>query len=199
MSIFYIEAKVGGNKVLYTMDSVSSLTYSLPVNISQYPVEDGSTYSDNISLQGETVAISGIITDVKSVTSGSDLSTKQYIEGLQSVRKRKQLFNIYFAKELPPLKNVFFETLDISQQSGNGTVISGSRSVSSFSISFTVKQLRIAAKAKETTIKASSLPRTQEKTETSGAKTQEDILREALSGQEKGKGTIGFGVELLRK
>ena len=151
MSVYYLLAEINGDTVIYTMDATENIEYTLPVQSTNYSVEDGSDVSDNIALRPRTVSFSGVISDVKTSNSTAYLSTQEYIKALEFLRLNKDLFTIYFAADLPPMDNVFFESLKISQDKTNGTMEvpeAETYGISSFKVSFTVKELRFSAKAK---------------------------------------------------
>lgn len=142
------------------LDATDSISYELPVQTTNYAVEDGSDISDNIALRPRTVSFTGIITDVKSAQEKANLSTFEYISGLEAIRDKRELFKIYFSSDLPPLENVFFQSLRISQDNTNGTLRTpdGDRfGLSSFKISFTVKEIRITNKIELGKIRADEL------------------------------------------
>jgi len=160
MSIYYILAKVDGADTIYTLDATEAIEHSLPVQSSSYAIEDGSDISDNIALKPRRVSFSGVISDVKTVDSTAYLDTHDYIQGLEDLRWNKELFTLYFTSDQPPLLNVFFESLKISQDGVNGTLVTpeGDRyGVSSFKVSFTVKEFRFSSQAILSVIRADEL------------------------------------------
>ena len=148
---------MNGEKFLYTLDCTTDITYSLPSNISSFPVEGGSNVSENIVLQNRTLNFSGYITDIKTINSGNIHSTKEHIEALEYVRDNKILFTASFGKELPLLENCFFQDLTISQDITTGSVVNKEKNINSYKVDISLKQLRVIKRAGEGVIRASEI------------------------------------------
>lgn len=160
MSIYYILATIDEEDVVYMLDATESVEHTLPGQSTNYAIEDGSDISDNIALRPRTISFSGVISDIKTRSSSAYLNSHDYIQALEDLRGNKELFSIYYTADHPPLLNVFFESLKISQDNTNGTLITPEREsygVSSFKVSFTVKEFRISTRAAVSKVRSDEL------------------------------------------
>ena len=187
MSIYYILAEIDGVDTTYVLDATEAVEHTLPVQSSSYASEDGSDISDNIALKPRTVSFSGVISDIKTTNSSAYLNTHDYIQGLEDLRWNKELFTIYFTADQPPLLNVFFESLKISQDSSNGTLVTpqgDNYGVSSFKVSFTVKEFRFSSKAVLSVIRADEL-NISKKSDSSATTNTDDPEKDTRTESEK--------------
>ena len=182
MSIYYIVTGEDDTEALpdvYMLDATETVEQNLPVQSTNFTVEDGSDISDNIALRPRTVSFSGVISDIKPASSKAKKKTIDYIKGLEDIRDKRELFSIYYSVNKEPLTNVFFESLNITQDSTNGTLRVGEAnkdSISSFKVSFTVKEFRLSEKAKAVEIKANELNIDKE-TDSNAASQFDDSLK----------------------
>lgn len=105
--------------VRYELHATSDIKVSTPSTTTNYPIEDGSSVTDNIVVQNKTLSLSGILTDVsttddtivggivsalKSLVTGEEKNDVQgvdtYIKELQARIDNKETFGVHFSKRL---------------------------------------------------------------------------------------------------
>lgn len=142
MSIYYISTSDG---TIYELDATLNVNYRETAVVTDNVVESGESVADHCYNKPVTFSLNGVITDIKSVSSGNEnaKSTKEFIDGLKSVLYSKQTFTFHFGEKVGSFSNCMFESLDIGQDSTHGNV----KDVDSFSVSASIKQLRLAQRA----------------------------------------------------
>jgi len=120
-----------GNIGGVTIDATINDSVSYNANITQYPVEDGSFISDNITIQPYTVEIRGLISDapifLPGITENSSFLTlnnsrvKDAYEKLLSLFIKKEPFTVVTGLDV--YSNVFFTSFDISRDSNTGQAL----------------------------------------------------------------------------
>jgi len=192
MGIYYI--KTSDNRY-FELDSTTDMTVSMPGRATDFPLEDGESASDHYINESIVVSFSGIVSDVKSISSkgliGDDSTkrlkgTSDYIKGLEAVKKTKQPFTVFYSPNLDPITNCVFESLDITQNATHGTRGAG---CSSYEISFTAKQIRIGEQAQMTSmpLPASDVEKSLSNKTVSSGSTQQLTEAEKISANESRK------------
>lgn len=141
MSVFYIERDFP--KTIFALDSTSRSSLKTSGKATSYPIEDGSSVQDNYVNENNVVEFQGKISTVKSLSSSINLTPEKYIEGLLEMKDAREVFTIYWSASSPEMSNCVFTSLEFSHDKTSG-LVGGHSSVS---VSFSVKQLRIAQKA----------------------------------------------------
>jgi len=151
MGVFYLQVE----NEIWELDSTSDVTQSLKGSLSSSRVEDGRVSSDNYVTDPVTVTFSGIISDVKSLTSntivvgsGVKKNTEDYLRTLKEVYRQKKPISVSFSSQSEFLKDCFFTSLDISQSVKNGVHYNPELGfTSSYSLRFSLQQVRYAKSA----------------------------------------------------
>lgn len=192
MGIYYI--KTADNRY-FELDSTTDMTVSMPGRATDFPLEDGESASDHYINESIVVSFSGIVSDVKSISSkgliGDDSTkrlkgTSDYIKGLEAVKKTKQPFTVFYSPNLDPITNCVFESLDITQNATHGTRGTG---CSSYEISFTAKQIRIGEQAQMTSmpVPAEDIKKSLSNKTTSSGSTQGLTAQETDKAKEEAR------------
>lgn len=153
MTIYYIEYEIDSQQKLFSFDSTSEIVLSDSGSVTSYRVETTESVSDHYVNNNVTVSLTGRISDIKSLTKREDdtntyNSTQQFISELRALKHRAIPFKVYLGSNFGSVEKCVFESLEISQGGSNGTrVISKTKEVSAFRISFTAKQIRFGKRA----------------------------------------------------
>jgi hypothetical protein len=131
ISFFFSNIPMGNIGGL-TIDATISDSISYNANVTQYPVEEGSFISDNITIQPYTVQIRGLISDspifLPGITENSNFLTlnnsrvKNAYEELLSLFVKKEPFTVVTGLDV--YSDVFFTSFDISRDSNTGKALS---------------------------------------------------------------------------
>jgi hypothetical protein len=148
MSIYYIE---DNNGVIYQLDATIEISYQESGIITNNIIETGESVADHYINQPVIFNLRGSISDVKSLSSsGSNAkSTEDYINGLRKLKTNKETFTFHFGEKVGSFSNCLFENLTVSQNQSRGN----RGAVDSFEISASIKQVRIAQRARLTTVR----------------------------------------------
>jgi len=122
VATYYISAEVDGEEVVFVMNATTQARLSSSGELSQYRLESGEAASDHYRNLPDSISLSGVISDVV-VQGGREpslKSTKDYIEGLQTLKLNETPFTVHYASDLTPKYPCFFSELEISQDSDFG-------------------------------------------------------------------------------
>lgn len=201
MSLYYIEAVVQDQVVIYHLDATTRVKLSLPSKVTSNRLESGDEVVDHIINLPAKVSFSGVISDVKSLSNKNNLNAEDYINGLMKIRQRKQTFSLILPDGKIRLDGCAFESLDIDQDNKHGSVTTPNGGInSSFNISFSAKQIRIASAAYNTILpeQAVSDQNTDEENSSDNTKdmSESDKLRAEIAAREAlGKAQVKAAVE----
>lgn len=135
MGKFYLEtSEVGstGQYMIFEMSATTDIAVSISNSLSQYPIEDGSLLTDHVIESPKTISLSGIITDVASlsINTGSEKqpfrtdtqvdAVRQYIEILEQKINDRETFSVYFSNILKPVKDCFITRFSFSKNNTLG-------------------------------------------------------------------------------
>jgi hypothetical protein len=148
MSIYFIQDPDG---VIYELDATADISYRLSGKVTSNPVESGESVSDNYVNNPDIISLKGSISDVKSVSSRgvNSKTTEAFINGLKALKVNRKLVALQFGDKVGVITNCVIESLTFIQNSQRGSV----GGVDSFQVSMTLKQIRLASRAKLTPIR----------------------------------------------
>lgn len=148
MAQFYILSPKG---VIFELDATTDMTYTESGKTTDSPIESGESVSDHYIQKPSVTNFSGVITDISSYASNVNekLSTREYINGLRTLKNSKRPFKIYISNNFAPLSNCVFTSLTIKNNKEFGVTEFGERVAGSYQVDFSVKQIRLAAAATE--------------------------------------------------
>jgi hypothetical protein len=176
MSIYFIQDPDG---VIYELDATAEISYRLSGKVTSNPVESGESVSDNYVNDPDIISLKGSISDVKSVSSGgaNSKSTEDFITGLKALKVNRKLISLQFGDKVGVITNCVIESLSIIQNSQRGSM----RSIDSFQVVMTLKQIRLASRAKLTPIRDPIIADdAQEQTPGSGSTSTVDTTRKTI-------------------
>lgn len=178
MSAYYIRATLpSGEDVFYFLDSTSQVKASFPAKLSQNPLANGQTAADNYVIDPVTLTYSGRITDIKSANPAEGTkTTKQYIDGLNNIRRSGRPVAALYHVGRPEAENCFFVTLETTQDSVNGYIGTSSedgQTVNSYKINFTLQQALYARGAQVAAVPATEFSSSFQEKVKSSATTQQ--------------------------
>lgn len=151
MSEYYIRTP---SNVIYSLDATTSMTYISSGNPTSFPVESGASLSDHYVNSNVRASISGIITDVKSLSTskGSSKSTEDFIRELTTLKESGNPFTVIIGSKLQEIRNCVFTSLSVFQRGTQGSRrYADGKTVASYEIEMSFEQIRIARGAKATT------------------------------------------------
>lgn len=135
MGKFYIEtSEVGssGKYMIFELSATTDISVGISNTLSQYPIEDGSLLTDHVVESPKTVSLSGIITDIVSLsinegidkqpfrTDNSQDQVKKFIETLESKIDDRETFSIYFSNIIKPIKDCLITRFSFSKNNTLG-------------------------------------------------------------------------------
>jgi hypothetical protein len=150
MSEYYIQTS---DNVLYSLDSTTGMTYVISGRPTSFPVESGASLADHYVNRNVVLSLTGVITDVKSLSTSTDNNrpTEEFIEQLKTIKESGQPFTVFVGSKLQELKNCVFTNMNISQGDTNGVrKYSEGNVFASYSINMSFEQIRLAQQAQET-------------------------------------------------
>lgn len=181
MSLYYITVKESKGEVVYTLDSTTEVSVSMTNRITSHPVASGRTTTDNVRSENDSISFVGYISDVKSLSNSNNKSVEEYVNGLIKVKENATRFKTHFSTKVKPWYPCVIESLEISQEQGNGSVVRGDTSIDSYKIQITIKKIRERRLLKGITIAASEIQDSLESKKTaSGMKSQDEKEANAL-------------------
>lgn len=176
MSIFYIKTKSGD---IYELTATTDVAFQHRNTNTRFPVESGATITDHSVVENSTFSLSGIITQVVNLTATSpQKGIKEYIEGLDKLRKSKELFTVFLDNRLAPYPNCLFTDFSGSKGVSNG--------LGSWNINLSIEQVRIVDSASASLVKVAG--------ETTNADNASEDKKDTLSGKKDAgsKPTLGY-------
>lgn len=186
MAIFYISAEVGEEELVFTMNATTRIKTSSSGELSAHNLENGDTASDNYRNKPEMIQMSGIISDVVSSSNSELKPTKDYLQGLEKLKKDKIPFTVHFGSDLTPKYPCFFKNFSYTQDTTNGFsgVSLDGRHINAYSVSMEIEVARIGKLSQIQVGKASEfVDPTQTKSEASAATktvSEEDVLGQGI-------------------
>lgn len=153
MGIYYLLTDDGG---VFEMDATVSFNLSEAGRLTSYTVEDGATLSDHYVNENSRITMSGVITDLKSVSSPIGVkSTDEYIGGLLAAKNSSKPLIVYWrgsgALAGTFRKDCLIERISFDQNTSAG--VSGE--YYTYEVSIELSQIR---KAQAATITQETLP-----------------------------------------
>lgn len=150
MGQYYITTSKG---ITYELDATTAMGYGLQGQTTDSPIESGESISDHYVHSPSIVNFTGIISDMKSLGSSNNKTTKEFIEGLIALKNSKVPFSITISETLTRINNCVFTSLNITNNEDNGIYVGvGGVTTSSYQINFSAKQIRIAKSARITRV-----------------------------------------------
>lgn len=138
MAIFYIKTKSGD---VFELTATTDVAFSHRNTNTRFPVESGSSITDHSIIENSTFSLSGVITEVVNLSKDSpQKGIKDYIEGLDRLRKSKELFTVFLDNKLKPYTNCLF-----TEFSGSKSVVEG---LGGWKISLGIEQVKLVDQAK---------------------------------------------------
>lgn len=139
MATYYIQEVLTG--AIFELTATTEVQISSVGDLTEFPLEDGSDASDNFVSKGRDITFSGVITSINS--SDGDLLPIAFFRLLDSIKKAKGLFNVYYHPEAPAINNCALVSLSATQDTTNGYISLGSHSLK---VTFTAKEVRFASR-----------------------------------------------------
>jgi len=138
MAVFYIKTKAGD---VFELTATTDVGFQHRNTNTKFPVESGSSITDHSIVENSTFTLSGVITEIVNLTKNSpQKGIKDYIQGLDKLRRSRELFTVFLDNRLSPYKNCLF-----TEFSGQKGVVEG---LGSWRINISIEQIRIVDKAK---------------------------------------------------
>lgn len=199
MAVFYIKTKSGD---VYELTATTDVSFSHRSSNTKFPVEAGYSVTDHSTIENTTLNLSGVITEVVQLNKQSpQRGIKDYIEGLNTLRKSKELFTVFLDNKLQPFKNCLFTEI-----SGDKGVQEG---LGSWRIRLGIEQIRVTSKASASIVEVENT--TQSSSDSNASDTAKDTTgatkdegnkptREktlALDVKEKGSDAVGAAKKYL--
>lgn len=146
MAIFYIKTREGE---VFELTATTDVSFSHRNTNTKFPVESGASVTDHSVIENSTFSMAGVITEVVNLTKNSpQKGIKDYIEGLDKLRRSKIPFTVFLDNRLKPYGNCLFTDF-----SGSKGVTEG---VGAWKISLTIEQVRFVDKAKASIVRVES-------------------------------------------
>ena len=173
MAQYYIITDEG---IVYEMDATTDTAYTLTGKTTDSPIEDGESVSDHYVQNPTTVNFTGVITDVISLSSNENkLDTEGFINGLIRLKNSKRTFTVFNTEGLEGVTNCLFTSLSIMNGGKHTVKVLPDQLLSSFKISWSVKQIRKAVGAETIRVTQPALKdTTQPKVESAQATKSEE-------------------------
>jgi hypothetical protein len=179
MSNFYLKAVLPNKEVVfYFLDSTAQIEVSYSSSLSQYPLANGETVADNYTHQPTQFSFTGRISDIKSANPGEHIkSTKDYLDGLETIRKLGTPISVLYHMGRPEAKNCYFTNLTVRQDSSTGYagVNESGAPVNAYQITFTLQQTLYARGAVITTAPAAQFKDAFQEKVTASSTTKEVV------------------------
>jgi hypothetical protein len=138
MAVFYIKTKAGD---VFELTATTDVGFQHRNTNTKFPVESGASITDHSVVENSTFTLSGVITEVVNLTKNSpQKGIKDYIQGLDKLRRSRELFTVFLDNRLSPYKHCLF-----TEFSGQKGVVEG---LGSWRINISIEQIRIVDKAK---------------------------------------------------
>ena len=147
MAIFYIKTKSGD---VFELTATTDVAFSHRNTNTRFPVESGSSITDHSVIENSTFSLSGVITEVVNLTKDSpQKGIKDYIEGLDKLRKSKELFTVFLDNRLKPYGNCLF-----TEFSGSKSVVEG---LGGWRIQLGIEQVKLVDQAKASLVEVEAV------------------------------------------
>lgn len=185
MAIFYIKTREGE---VFELTATTDVGFSHRNTNTKYPVETGSNVTDHSVIENSTFSLSGIITEVVNLTKNSpQKGIKDYIEGLDNLRKSKIPFTVFLDNRLKPYGNCLF------------TDFSGSKGVSegvgAWRINLAIEQVRFVDKAKASIVRVEG----ETSDTTTGENAKDAVTKDSVKAKKDEGNKSGRPTSLLDK
>lgn len=147
MAIFYIKTKSGD---VFELTATTDVAFSHRNTNTRFPVESGSSITDHSVIENSTFSLSGVITEVVNLTKDSpQKGINDYIEGLDKLRKSKELFTVFLDNRLKPYSNCLF-----TEFSGSKSVVEG---LGGWRIQLGIEQVKLVDQAKASLVEVEAV------------------------------------------
>lgn len=174
MAVFYIKTK---NNDVYELTATTDVTFSHRNTNTKYPVESGASITDHVIVENSTFTLSGVITEVVNLNKSSpQKGIREYIEGLDALRKSKQPFTVFLDNKLKPYKNCLF-----TEFSGSKGVMEG---LGSWRLNLSIEQVRFVDKATSSLVQVA--PTSEEAGKNADGTSKDDIDAKKEEGSKTG-------------
>ncbi|MCP4394937.1 MAG: hypothetical protein GY804_11825 [Alphaproteobacteria bacterium] len=157
MASFYL-TPFGKPDKKYELHATTNINVGFSSTVTNYPIETGSSVSDNVVMNPASVSFTGVLTDVAqskeiSITNALNLIAKnnpevpkkieEYINDLRSLQFKKTVFTVYFSGnddgKISEIQKAILTKFDISKDSSLGK---------SWAVDVTLQEVRFATPAK---------------------------------------------------
>lgn len=149
MSTYYILTKSGE---VFEMDATRGMSNADTGTLTQYKTSSGVTAADHYINEGESITLTGTITDTKGYSSSSR-TTLEFLNGIKALKRSAERYTVIWRADagqatgdgdvVGRLTNCLFENIIVSQD-GNKGVTSGKYS---YNVTLTITQMRVAKQA----------------------------------------------------
>lgn len=188
MAVFYIKTKSGD---VYELTATTDVSFSHRSSNTKFPVEAGYSVTDHSTIENTTLNMSGVITEVVQLNKQSpQRGIKDYVEGLNTLRKSKELFTVFLDNKLQPFKNCLFTEI-----SGDKGVQEG---LGSWRIRLGIEQIRVTSKATQSVVEVENAPSKETSSDSNASDATKDTAGETKDEGNKPTRTIAgkLGVSL---
>jgi hypothetical protein len=170
MAVFYIKTKAGD---VFELTATTDVGFQHRNTNTKFPVESGASITDHSVVENSTFTLSGVITEVVNLTKNSpQKGIKDYIQGLDKLRRSRELFTVFLDNRLSPYKNCLF-----TEFSGQKGVVEG---LGSWRINISIEQIRIVDKAKASLVQVAG--ETTDGTENASDPTKDSVSSKKDNG-----------------
>lgn len=166
MSIYYIRAELDEGVVQVALDATTNNTERLGGRLTKFILEDGLEGSDHYIVTTDRVSFTGVISDLKSSSSGmrGPASSSQQNDGsiryhdsvtnkkrMELIRETKVPFTVYTGDKV--ISNCRFTSLEFRQTGSAGVV----GDLYSYAVSFTAEKIRTGSRAEAVSVRDEEL------------------------------------------
>lgn len=185
MSIYFILTNAGS---AYELDATTEITYQESGTVTNNLIETGESVADHYVNNPVQINFSGSISDVKSLSASgpNSRSTESYINDLRQLKTNKQTFSFHFGDKVGSFDNCLFDSLEITQNQSRGNI----GEVDSFSIRASIRQVRIAQRARLIPVREAGVTTDNYQEQTKGAGTTEEPTAQEADNFTEGLGRL---------
>lgn len=144
MSIFYISGEDGK---VYSLDATETFGIREAGSLTEYTIESGSKVSDHYVNENKEIAVTGVISDVKSPSSFSQMSCEEYIKGITDIKNSKKPFKVYWRGASNLMERFFDNVMFVDVSFNQDTTAGYSDGFYAYRVSLSMKQIQFADRA----------------------------------------------------
>ena len=128
--------------VIYYMDAYSNASAPLTAKLSESPMQDGTSRSDNYRVNNRTVTLVGKITDVKLASSSDIKRSGDWVDGVYDIINSRTPVSLKHRVDKEPTANWYIESFTPTQSNGSGVGYKGNNGdvLQSFDVTISFKQ-----------------------------------------------------------